>query len=149
MRNYNNPYQREELRYPKEYEKEIQVYCKSRSAQTVTSSPFPRIVDFWFLSFCIGVKEDVRLLITRANTVKFIDGTIFTRDPWRIQILNMFAIGYKQETTIIERPNEIIQIANEFAAGGMEFVLDMLKGHSSPIDNICTELDRILTSGEG
>ena len=144
MRNYNNPFQKEELRYPKQYETDIQAYCKTRSSQPITYSPFPRIVDFWFLSFCMGVQQSVRVPISRDNTVKFVEGTIFTSDPWRIQILTMFAIGFKNDAKIIGKPREIIQIANEFAAGGMDFVLEMLKGNSNAMNNICTELDEIL-----
>jgi len=92
----------------------------------------------------MGVQQSVRVPISRDNTVKFVEGTIFTSDPWRIQILTMFAIGFKNDAKIIGKPREIIQIANEFAAGGMDFVLEMLKGNSNAMNNICTELDEIL-----
>ena len=149
MRKFNNPYQSLPLRYPREHTDKVNHYCSSRSSGTpITSSPFPRIVDIWFLSFCMGVEIGSETEVHDSD-VHFIDGTILASDSWRIQVLSMFAIGYKKDPKIVEKPGEIIRMANEFAATGMPIVLDMIeKGHGTKLDNICSKLYEKLSNHE-
>lgn len=149
MEKYYNPYQMQELRFPKIYFEEIQRYTQTKSEDgkeiLPSRSPFPRMVDLWILAACIGVKKGKITSLSRDETYKFIEGSIFTSDPWRVDFISLLAIGFTNNSEILNEPREIIHLVNELAASGLPDVFQMLKeGYSEPIWNISTQLIELM-----
>lgn len=110
-------------------------------------SPFPRMIDLWFLAVCLGAKRGKRTPTSKEESHKFIEGSIFSGDPWGVDMLCLLAIGYTGNTEILNEPREVIQLANELAATGFPEVFQMLEeGQSEPIWNISTQLFELLQS---
>ncbi len=153
MDKYYNPFQNQELRFPKIYQEQILRFTQTKSDDVKGSqpsqSPFPRMVDLWLFAVCIGAKKGKRTLLTKEETYKFIEGAIFTSDPWRVDLLSLLAIGFSENPNIINKPREIIQMANELAVTGLPEVFQMLtEGYSEPIWNLSTQIVEMLQEAD-
>lgn len=141
-----NPFINIDLRLPKAYFDEVKTYCQTRpegGKADPTQSPFPRYVDFWFLSVCVGAAQATKLPDEPAGGwQQFITGSEgLASDGWRIDLLELLAIAAKDDAAVVGEPRQVLDIANRYAAAGVPQVLDWLKsGQSDPIDNI---LDRL------
>lgn len=144
---YYNPFQAMELRLPSGYRDEVSRYCQGATQDGrgagLGDAPFPRIVDMWFLALCLAAKAGKKEAELPADkTYKFMDGTVLSSDPWRIDVLMMLAVSMTGETEIVAQPRQVIQLANQLAAAGMPDVIDMLKnGDSDAIYNLSDNLE--------
>lgn len=148
MEKYYNPFQNHEIRCPKEYHDQITKYTQTKSLDgrktNPDQSPFPRMVDIWLLAMCFGIRKEKRVPLT-IDSVKLVEGTIFSSDPWRVEVMSLIAIALNENTDVLNKPGEIILMANEYAAAGYQDVFNLLEeGHGDPIWNISTQLLNIL-----
>lgn len=154
MSRYHNPYQTTELRAPKIYEEEIRRYTlriMEGGKKYPSKSPFPRMVDIWFLALCLGSLKNParRKKLSQKETFKFIEGTIFQSDAWRVDLISLLVVAYSEDVKILEDPKKVIQLCNELAAIGFPEVFEMLEsGKSEPIWNISDEIFLLLNSEE-
>lgn len=142
-----NPFINVDLRLPSAYFDEVKGYCQTRpeggKKPDPTQSPFPRYVDFWFLSVCVGAFNATKLPDEPAGGWRgFITGSEgLGSDGWRVDLLELLAIAARDDAAVVGEPRQVLDIANRYAAAGVPQVLDWLKsGQSDPIDNI---LDRL------
>ena len=149
-----NPFQNLELRIPNAYREEVDRFCQTQpgggARPSPDDSPFERQVDLWFLAVCIGARKGRRTEMKEKDSHRFMTGEILSRDPHRIELLELLAISYTNDPWIIERESEMIDLANELAATGLPEVIDMLKaGNAKPIWNLTdnlTELEATIVS---
>jgi len=140
---YYNPFQNYELRIPNNYREQIDRFTQTQpeggQKPAPEDSPFSRQIDFWFLSFCLGIHEG---RTSEANKWhKFITGEILSRNPERIQLIELAIIGHKKDPWIIDKPGEIISMANGFAATGIPILIEMLEDEfDKPIWNVTDQL---------
>jgi len=142
-----NPFQNLELRIPEAYREEVGRFCQTQpeggTKPPPDDSPFERQIDIWFLAVCIGARKGKRTQIIRPH--RFITGELLSRDPYRIESLELLAVSYTDDPWILERPSEIMDLANELAATGLVEIIDMLKGGSAkPIWNLTDNLTELL-----
>lgn len=141
---YYNPFQNLELRIPERYRDHVNQFCQTQteaheSGKKLVDAPFERYVDMWFSAVCIGAANQERREVEDPH--RFITGEILSRDPERIQILELVAMGLEEDPWIIEDPKEVIGIANELAAYGLPRLVAMLKeGSSKSIWNLTDAL---------
>ena len=146
---YYNPFQTAELRIPESFRDEVSRYCQGPTQEGrktgLGEAPFPRMVDMWFLALCLGAKQGNKEDLSRVKMHKFNDGTVLSSDPWRIDALMLLAISLTKETAIAGEPAKIINLANEYAAGGLPDVIDMLKnGDADAIYNLSDNLEAVI-----
>ena len=146
---YYNPFQTAELRIPESFRDEVSRYCQGPTQEGrktgLGEAPFPRMVDMWFLALCLGAKEGNREELSGVKMHKFMDGTVLSSDPWRIDALMLLAIALTKDTAIVAEPAQIINLANEYAAGGLPDVIDMLKdGDADAIYNLSDNLEAVI-----
>ena len=106
-------------------------------------SPFNTMLELWFLSVCIGARNNEQFNTTNINTTTFIRGNIFVGNDsnglsrkWMIEILEAIAIATENTHEIINDPKDVIRIANNFAAGGIADTLQMLEGEGFALANL-------------
>ena len=143
---YYNPFQTAELRIPESLREDVSRYCQGPTQEGrktgLGHAPFPRMVDMWFLALCLGAKNRKKEDLSGVKMHKFMDGTVLGSDPWRIDALMLLAITLTGDTTIVAEPARIINLANEYAAGGLPDVIDMLKdGDADAIYNLSDNLE--------
>ena len=143
---YNNPFQAIDIIVPVEFHESFRRYCQRSGDAAIDQSPFPRMVDFWFLAVCVAARFDLKPAdIERCETVKIIDGSIFSSDPWRVHVLRMIAIGKTGNIHIVSKPRKMIMLANNLAVAGLPRVIEMLKdGRAEPIWNLSSAVLGIL-----
>jgi hypothetical protein len=151
---YFNPFQGQDIRVPNLFRDDFGRYCQTHSEDgsksTVLHSPFPRMVDMWFLAACLGAQEGKLADYDLKDTYKIIDASILSSDPWRIDALVLMAISHTKRADVVKDPREILHLASRFAVTGMPKLLQMLKeGDSDPVWNLSDELDRLLRKSTG
>lgn len=109
-------------------------------------SPFPRMVDLWFCALCIAARERLEPAdISKYETKKIIDGSIFGSDPWRVHAIMLIAIGITGDVAVVSEPRRMMALANGLAIVGLPKVVEMLReGDADPIWNLSDEIDRLL-----
>ena len=143
---YFNPFQAIDINVPVEFHEAFTRYCQRSAAAVIDQSPFPRMVDFWFLSVCVAARLGLKSVdIARYDTRKIIDGSIFGSDPWRVHTLMLIAIAKTGDVQIVSEPRKMMILANELAVAGLPKVIEMLKdGDAEPIWNLSDAIDVIL-----
>lgn len=146
---YYNPFQGMDISVPEEYRETFSTYCMTSGKSNINYSPFPRMVDLWFLSICIAVRFDMEPAdISSGKNYKIIEGSIFANDPLRIHALLLIAIKKTGVVEIALEPRQIMNLANRLAVSGLPKVVEMLQeGDAEPIWNISDALDIILRKG--
>ena len=149
---YYNPFQMADLRIPESYREEVSRYCQGPTQEGrktgLGEAPFPRMVDMWFLALCLGAKQGKKEDLSGLKMHKFMDGTVLSSDPWRIDALMLLAIALTDNTEIVAEPGKIINLANEYAAAGLPDVIDMLKdGDADAIYNLSDNLEAVIKKG--
>jgi hypothetical protein len=105
------------------------------------------MVDVWFLALCLAVRKGLKPTdISKCQTRKIIDGSIFSSDPWRIHILMHIAIAHTGTIDIACEPGKMISLANGLATSGFPILFDMLSQDNSqdPIWNLSEEIESLL-----
>ena len=134
-----NPYQGKELKFPVKYRDEIELYCQTRpgggSKPSSDDSPFPRQVDLWFLAVCVGVQKKKKG--TKVKLYKFITGEVLANNKSIIDMLGTISIADTDDPYVLGKPDEVIKSANEYAAAGVEELLNAMRnGPDKPIWNL-------------
>lgn len=146
---YYNPFQGMDISVPEEYRETFGRYCRTGGRSNINDSPFPRMVDLWFLSVCIAVRLGMEPVdFGKRDTYKIIEGSIFANDPLRIHALMLIAIKKTGSIEIVSEPRQIMNLVNGLAVAGLPKVLEMLQdGDAEPIWNISDAIDEILRKG--
>jgi len=143
---YFNPFQAIDINVPVEFHEAFTRYCQRSADAVIDQSPFPRMIDMWFLSVCVAARLGLQPVdIAKFNTKKIIEGTIFSSDPWRVHTLMLIAIGETGDIQIVSEPRKMMTLANGLAVAGLPKVIEMLKeGEAEPIWNLSDALDDLL-----
>ncbi len=146
MERHFNPFQTIDINVPNEYHEAFTRYCQKSADSTIDQSPFPRMVDLWFLSLCVAARLNLKPAdISNYETTKIIDGSIFSTDPWRIHILMLIAMSKTDTLEIVAEPRKIINLASGLAVAGLPKVIEMIKdGDSEPIWNLSDAIEYLL-----
>src|SRR5258706_11780437 len=83
---YHNPFAGIDLIAPVEQREVYDRYTQTGGRAVIDQSPFPRMVDLWFLGLCLAGRMELSPIeLSRQDTFKFMEGSIFDRDSWRVQ----------------------------------------------------------------
>lgn len=133
-----NPYSTQDLYVPKEWHESYQRYTIQARAEVrdLDATPFPRMIDMWWLALCFGVREGRRSPLGEKPT-KFADGAILSSDPWRVTHLGLIAVA-QEGAEVLERPGDVTRIACEYASTGSEWLVGVMAGHTRPLKPLTT-----------
>lgn len=146
---YFNPFQGQHLSVPVAFRDDFARFCQTGEKKSVDSSPFPRMVDFWFLGLCVAIKKQLEPVdmskFGNGETYKIIDGSIFTSDPWRIQAMMLLAIAKIGDISVVNKPFQMMALVNGYAVAGLPHVIEMLKdGEDDAIWNLSENIEAVL-----
>ena len=143
---YFNPFGGIDINVPVEFHDAFTRYCQRSADAVIDHSPFPRMVDLWFLSVCIAARLGLEPVdSTKYDTKKIIEGSIFGSDPWRVHTLMLIAIAQSGDVHIVSEPRKMMAAASGLAIAGLPKVLEMLKdGDAEPIWNLSDAVDTLL-----
>ena len=148
---YFNPFQTVDLNVPVEFHEAFTRYCQRDAKAIVDESPFPRMVDLWFLAICVASRRGLEPAdLTNYKTRKIIDGSIFSSDPWRVHTLMLIAVAKTGDVEVVSKPRKMMAIANGLAVAGLPDVIEMIKGgDAEPIWNLSDAIDQMLRPQRG
>lgn len=119
-----------DIHLPEEYQEYFHAYCLTRTEGTRNNpedSPFPRMVDMWFLAVCIAAKEGLSPDFDRkGKTYKAIEGAVFGSDTWRSDALMLLAIAHTGDVAIASDPHAMMRVANAYALAGLPRLIGIL-----------------------
>ncbi len=143
---YFNPFQTVDINVPVEYHESFTRYCQQDADAIIDQSPLPRMVDLWFLSVCVATSLDLEPTdVTKLDTIKINNGSVFSTDPWRVPTLMLIAIAKTDNVQIVSDPRKMLTIFNGLAAAGLPKVVEMLRdGTAEPIWNLSDAVDGLL-----
>jgi hypothetical protein len=143
---YHNPFAGIDLIAPVEQREVYDRYTQTGGRAVIDQSPFPRMVDLWFLGLCLAARMDLAPVdLGRQDTFKFIEGSIFDRDSWRVQAVMLISIAVEGTVNIVGDPRRMIALANGLAAAGVPRAVDLLRdGDQDPIWNLSESIDELL-----
>jgi hypothetical protein len=142
---YHNPFAGIDLLAPVDQREVYDRYCQTGGRAVIDQSPFPRMVDFWFAGLAVAARRGLKPVELGKDPFKFIEGSIFDRDSWRVQALMLVAIAHEGNVEIVGEPRRMIALANGLAAAGIPHVVDMLRdGDQDAIWNFSEALDGML-----
>lgn len=140
---YHNPFAGVDMIAPVEQRDFYDRYCQTAGRAIIDQSPFPRMVDFWFAGLALAARKGLPPVdLSKQKTFKFMEGSIFDRDSWRVQAVMLIAIATEDNVEIVGEPRRMMSIANGLAAAGIPHVVEMLRdGDQDPIWNLSEGLD--------
>ena len=143
---YFNPFGGIDINVPVEFHEAFTRYCQRSADAVIDQSPFPRMIDLWFLSVCVAARLGLEPADSSTHdTKKIIDGSIFGSDPWRVHTLMLIAIAQSSDVHIVSEPRKMMSVASGLAIAGLPKVLEMLKdGDAGPIWNLSDAVDTLL-----
>lgn len=138
------PYVLQDLFLPREFDDEFADQLVSRA--TGARQPFARKIDLWWMAVMIGVAIGRRTPMPTADKlIKFNTAAILSRDPWRIANLELIALA-EEDDMVISDPSKVLTIGNEYAATGLAWLAEELRGSNHPILDLMTKLHQVLPS---
>lgn len=143
---YFNPFQAIDIHVPAHFHEAFSRYSQTGGSAIIDQSPFPRMVDLWFMAVCVAARLDLEPEeIGQNETRKIIDGSIFGSDPWRVHALMLIAIGKTGDIQIVAEPRKMMALFSGLAIAGLPKVIEMLKeGDAEPIWNLSDAIDTLL-----
>ena len=126
-----NEFASTDIYLPEKFQEYFHAYCLTRaegSRNNPEDSPFPRMVDMWFLALCIAVKEGLRPVTdVHGKTYKGIEGVVFGSDSWRSNALMLLALAHSGNVEVLDKPHEMMRIANSYALVGLPRLISILE----------------------
>ena len=120
-----------DIHLPEKFRDYFHAYCLTRtegSRNDPEDSPFPRMVDMWFLALCIAVKEKLKPEFEpQGKAYKAIEGVVFGSDSWRSDALMLVAVSHSGDVEVTDKPNEMMRIANAYAVAGLPRLITILE----------------------
>ncbi len=116
---------------PDRYQPHFHTYCLTHAGGSQNRpeySPFPRMVDMWFIALCIAVKEGLKPEFNvQGKTYKAIEGNVFGSDSWRSNALMLLAVAHTGDVKVTDQPREMMRIANAYALAGLPRLITVLE----------------------
>ena len=126
-----------DIQIPEEYREFFHAYCLTRtegSRNNPEDSPFPRMVDMWFLALCIAFHERLSPDFgAKGKTYKAIEGAVFGSDSWRSNALMLVALAHTGDVTVATDPHEMMRIANAYALAGLPRLIGILNDRGGDV----------------
>jgi hypothetical protein len=144
---YFNPFQGIDVSVPVEFHEDVSRYSQREGGAIIDQSPFPRMVDMWFLALCVAARQGMAPADpSKYETRKIIEGSIFGSDPWRVHTLMLVAIAQTDSVEVVSEPRKMMAIANGLAIAGLPTVLDMLRdGDGDAIWNLSESVEALVS----
>jgi hypothetical protein len=133
------PYVSQDLYLPRDFDDEFSDLLVS--GKRGSDKPFPRKVDLWWTTICIGAALGQHRAVAK-DRVKFHTGQIFANEQWRVTHMELLALGREGEQAL-RRPVRVVEIAEEYGMAGIDWVTDKLRASTRPALKLLMELDSL------
>lgn len=145
----SNPFAGHDIMVPDEYREHFDTYVQRREGRAARAihQPFARNIDMWFTAICLAVKKGAKPEPSpTTKAYKAAEGVVLSSDPWRPTALILLAVGDTDDPSIVDRPGDMLRIANGYAAVGLPMLLTMLqeRGGDTALDHLSERFEGLL-----
>ena len=135
-----NPFAGQDVVVADDFRKHFDSFVQRREGKTARPEhqPFDRNVDFWFAAICIAAKRGLKPTLPSGKTYKAAEGVAIGSPDWRTTALTLLAIAETADASVVDRPGEMMRIANGYANVGFPELLDILesRGGDTALDHL-------------
>lgn len=146
----NNPFAGADIMIPDEYREHFDSYVQKKEGKAAqpVHQPFARNIDMWFFAICLAVKKGLKPEPHSGKSYKAAEGVVLNSDPWRPTALTLLAIGDTEDITIVDRPGDMLRIANGYALAGLPALLTVLNEREgdTALDYLSETVEELLRS---
>ena len=148
--NIRNPYASFTIEIPKQYQDMVKKYSRSSDSKTSAEyAPFERQVDIWFLAFLIAVNCGLEPVREEGEIYGAVRGDILDRDPYRISLIQICALGKTKNIEILKNPRDSFNYALHMANAGFPKLFQILRDETdTPLYSLFDELERMTEQAE-
>lgn len=132
-------YVSQDLHLPRDFDDELSDLLVD--GKRGSDKPFPRKVDLWWASICIGAALGQHHAVAKERT-KFHTGQVFANEPWRVAHMELLALAREGETAL-RRPARVVEMAEEYGMAGIDWITERLRGSSRPSIKLLMELEDV------
>lgn len=130
------PYVSQDLYLPRSFDDEFSELLVS--GKRGADKPFPRKVDLWWATICIGAALGQHRAVAK-DRVKFHTGQVFANEQWRVTHMELLALG-REGDEALRRPIRVVEIAEEYGMAGIDWITDKLRASTKPAMKLLIEL---------
>ena len=133
------PYVSQDLFLPRDFDEEFSELLVS--GKRGSDKPFPRKVDLWWATICIGAALGQHRPVTK-DRVKFHTGQIFANEQWRVTHMELLALA-REGQVALTKPVRVVEIAEEYGMAGIDWMTERLRASTRPAIKLLMELEMI------
>lgn len=146
----DNLFAGQDVTVAEDYRRHFDAYVQRREGKGARPEhqPFNRNVDFWFAAICVAVRKGIKPAPPAGKTYKAAEGVALGLPDWRPTALTLLAIADSGEPSVVERPGEMMRIANAYAHVGFPELLDILesRGGDTALDHLSEAVEAMLAT---
>lgn len=146
----DNPFAGQDVTVAEDYRRHFDAYVQRREGKAARPEhqPFDRNVDFWFAAICVAVRKELVPTPPSGKTYKAAEGVALGTPEWRPTALTLLAIADSGDASVVERPGEMMRIANAYAHVGFPELLEVLesRGGDSALDHLSEAFETMLSA---
>lgn len=110
-------------------------------AKKASDKPFPRKVDLWWATICIGAALGQHRTVPK-DRVKFNNGQVLANEQWRVAHMELLALARDGEEAL-RRPTRVVEIAEEYGMAGIDWITERLRASTRPALKLLMELEQL------
>lgn len=145
-----NPFANTDLRMPSHLKEVVKDHSQQQRGTDPDVAPeehvtFNRMVDAWLLAAAFGAATGQKVSVGKEGVAvdKFVTGAVLQNNPKSIEFLMNLAVYDTQDPYVVSEPKRMIQSVEQFVAGGMDQLLDVISsGHQDRVTNLMRGLLR-------
>jgi len=146
----DNPFAGQDVIVSDDYRTHFDAYVQRREGKGARPEhqPFDRNVDFWFAAICVAVRKGIKPSAPAGKTYKAAEGVALGSPEWRPTALTLLAIAEKDDASVVDRPGEMMRIANSYAHVGFPELLEILesRGGDTALDHLSEAIETMLAA---
>lgn len=135
------PYVSQDLYLPRAFDDEFSDLLVS--GKRGSDKPFPRKVDLWWATICIGAALGQHRSVAK-DRVKFHTGQVFANEQWRVTHMELLALG-REGRDSLRKPTRVVEIAEEYGMAGIDWITERLRASTRPAIKLLMELELLGT----
>lgn len=145
----DNPFAGQDVSISVDFREKIEGYVQRREGQRASplNQPFNRNIDIWFFAVMLALQKGLKPTDVQGKTYKAAEGVVIGSDSWRPTALTLLAIADTDDPTVVDRPAEMMRIANSYANAGFPALFSMLesRGDDAALDHLCDEIEKFVS----
>ena len=141
----DNPFALYNVEIPNKYRDSVISFCRTGGNKSSTEfAPFKRQVDFWYLSFLIGLSKGLNPE-SETDTYNATPATILSTNPYRISHMLLSYLGTTGNIETLSNYRAVFDYCSGIANAGMPYLIQIIADPDErPLWSLFDALEKLL-----